>query len=90
MIDNTNPTIEERRRYIEMAKAEQFSVIGYYFESKIEDCIARNNQSLGKKIPEKGIRGTHARLEIPKYQEGYDKLYYVKIKDGRFLVELWN
>lgn len=90
VIDNTNPTIEERKRYIEIAKVEQFSVIGYYFESKIEDCMERNWKRAEKHIPEKGIRGTHARLEIPKYEEGYDQLYYVKIIDDQFLVELWK
>jgi len=42
VIDNTNPTPEERSRYIELAKSRNFSIIGYYFESKIADSIQRN------------------------------------------------
>ncbi|WP_036485638.1 AAA family ATPase [Myxosarcina sp. GI1] len=91
VVDNTNPTPEERKRYIEPAKERGFKIIGYYFESKIADSIRRDrNRPPKQQIPEKGIRGTYARLIIPIYAEGFDELYYVRLLPEReFIVEKW-
>jgi predicted kinase len=91
VIDNTNPTLEERKRYIEPAKRQGFYVVGYYFESKIADSIQRNqSRTLEYQVPEKGIRGTHARLILPKYIEGFNELYYVQLlPEGTFTVKEW-
>jgi predicted kinase len=92
VVDNTNPSLEDRLRYIEPAKIHKFQVIGYYFESKILSSIDRNQHcSEAQRVPEKGIRGTHARLVIPKYDEGFDELYYVRLlPDGGFDIAEWN
>jgi predicted kinase len=92
VIDNTNPTIEERAHYIELAKASRFRVTGYYFQSALEDSIRRNAQRSGAEhIPEVGIRGTYRRLELPSVAEGFDALYYVKIEgDSTFNVGAWQ
>ena len=42
VVDNANPLIEERARYIAAAKAAGFRVVGLYFESRVEDCKRRN------------------------------------------------
>jgi predicted kinase len=91
VIDNTNPTVEDRKRYIIPAKEARFDVIGYYFESKIVTSLQRNQQRQGKeRIPDIGIRATHYKLQIPVMHEGFDKLYYVKIDpQGLFVVEEW-
>lgn len=90
VVDNTNPTPEERKRYIQPAKQQRFDVTGYYFESKIADAIQRNQyRNPEQQIPEKGIRGTHKRLVIPTYAEGFDKLYCVRLLPGKFAVEEW-
>ena len=44
VVDNTNPTPEDRKRYIEPSKKQGFDIIGYYFESKIADSIQRNQK----------------------------------------------
>ncbi len=92
VIDNTNPTLEDRQRYIKPAKEKNFQVIGYYFESKIEDCKIRNSQRQGKKvIPIMGILATAKKLVTPSYQEGFEKLYYVKIdRNYSFIIEEWQ
>jgi predicted kinase len=90
VVDNTNPTPEERDRYIKLAKNMNFRVIGYYFESKIADSIQRNqNRELRQQIPEKGIRGTYARLVVPTYAEGFDELYYIRLVQGGFAIQEW-
>ena len=37
VIDNTNPTRAERQTYIAAAQAATFGVVGYYFQSSVED-----------------------------------------------------
>jgi predicted kinase len=90
--DNTNPDVEDRRRYIEPAKAAGFRVTGYYFQSKIEDLINRNlSRPHGERIPEAGILGTYSRLVIPKLSEGFDDLHYVRmVAGGGFEVLEWK
>ncbi|WP_193161663.1 AAA family ATPase [Microbulbifer hainanensis] len=91
VIDNTNPTRKDRERYISAFKNHRFDVVGYYFASPLEDCLKRNAQRKGKeRIPEVGIRATFRKLEMPDIQEGFDKLYRVRINAGRYCVEAWN
>jgi predicted kinase len=92
VIDNTNPAIADRSRYIEPAKAKGFTIIGYYFQSNLEKCKQRNSQREGKqRIPLIGILATQKKLELPSYREGFDRLYYVKIDtDNLFIVEKWQ
>jgi len=91
VIDNTNPSKKDREEYILKLKNKKFSVVGYYFESKISDCIERNKVRLGKdKIPEVGIKGTYNKLELPDYGEGFDALYYVQILDNKFIISDWE
>jgi predicted kinase len=78
VVDNTNPSKEERRRYIEPAKAAGFRLIGYFFPPEIEGSKQRN-ESRPRVVPLGGLLGTYRRLEIPTLDEGFDKLYYVAI-----------
>ncbi len=92
VIDNTNPTKEERRRYIEPAKAAKFRVVGYYLQSSVDECKARNEgRCENQQIPLVGLLGTYKRLELPSLSEGFDELYYVRIaEDGGFVIERWS
>ncbi len=92
VVDNTNPTRQDRQRYIEPAKSSGFRVVGYYFQSKIDDCKRRNDQRADDKIvPLPGLLGTYGRLELPSLDEGFDELHYARItEDGRFVVEEWS
>ncbi|HLO86122.1 MAG TPA: AAA family ATPase [Nostocaceae cyanobacterium] len=91
VIDNTNPTIEDRKRYIPLAKSHGFRVIGYYFEVKLEDCKIRNQQRTGKQvIPIPGILATRKKLTLPSWEEGFDVIYTVKNDlNQSFVVEEW-
>ena len=90
-MDNTNPTCADRHRYIDAAKQAGFKVVGYYFQSRVEDCKQRNEQRpLQDQVPFKGILGTAGRLEIPTFDEGFDELHYVRIDEDRFIVEEWQ
>lgn len=89
VVDNTNPSVEERARYTEPARSGGFRVVGYYFRSQPTEAIVRNNQRTGKaRTPEKGILGTYKRLRVPTMEEGFDELYRVQIdEEGCFIVE---
>lgn len=89
VIDNTNPTKEERRKYIDAAKAAKYSVVGYYFRSKADECLVRN-QMRGEPIPAVGILATAKKLELPSQSEGFDRLNYVRLTEAGFVVEEWQ
>src|SRR5947209_4818962 len=78
VVDNTNPTRAERVIYIQAAKEAGFRVVGYYFQSRVEDCKRRNDQRpSAQQVPIRGILGTAGRMELPSLEEGFDELYYV-------------
>jgi predicted kinase len=92
VVDNTNPTRAERAVYIKAAKDAGFRVVGYYFQSRVEECKRRNDQRpAAQQVPLGGILGTAGRMELPSLGEGFDELYYVKIEEaGGFVVEEWK
>ncbi|OUL24425.1 kinase [Nostoc sp. RF31YmG] len=92
VVDNTNPTVEERRRYITPAKAKGFRVVGYYLQALLEDCKQRNKQRPPKQIvPLVGLLATYKKLVVPSWEEGFDVIYTVKPGlNYSFIVEEWN
>src|SRR5438105_1127957 len=52
VVDNTNPTAAERANYIGPAREAGFSVVGFYFQSRVGDCVQRNAaREGGERIP---------------------------------------
>ncbi len=91
VVDNTNPTINDRGKYINVAKEHKCKIICYYFKSKLNDSLERNKKRIGKEnIPEIGVRGTFNKLEIPSFKEGFDELYYVEINENSFTIKEWH
>lgn len=91
VIDNTNPTAEDRRKYILKAKEQGYRIIGYFMQSRLQECTARNELREGKaKIPARAIAATSNKLEIPAYEEGFDELYFVRMTDTGMTVEKWR
>ncbi|MCM3781554.1 ATP-binding protein [Neobacillus mesonae] len=92
VIDNTNPTLEEREKYIRVAKEHKFRVIGYFFEPNYELSLERNERRVGKeKIPEVGIISTLKKMKAPSYSEGFDEIYTINLEcEGVKISELKN
>lgn len=91
VVDNTSPTRADRQPYITAARAAGFRVVGYYFESRIGDALARNDaRAAAEQVPGRGIHGTHARLELPRRDEGFDELHYVRITTTGFEILPWQ
>lgn len=88
VIDNTNPTKEDRRRYIEPAKDKGYHLVGYFMQSKLADCLERNNRR-ERQVPKKGILATFNKIEMPSLDEGFDELNFVSIEDGEFRISKW-
>lgn len=92
VVDNTNVQPLERAVYIDAGRRAGFRIIGYYFQSVLVDCLARNDSRPGKlRIPAAGVRGRSGELILPTKMEGFDELFYVALdgKDG-FVIEEWR
>ena len=80
VIDNTNPNVEARSRYIQRALDAGFEVLAYYFDTDLKSTLMRNRQRIGKaNISEVGVRATYKKLEKPTLSEGFSAIYQVKI-----------
>ena len=91
VIDKVNAAATDRATYIHLAKAAGFHVVGYYFQSKLDDCLARNAaRPEAEQVPDMAILGTYKRLQLPSPAEGFDRLYYVWTTTGDFVVEEWR
>jgi len=91
VVDNTNPTVADRQRYIPTARAAGYRVEGYFFQSVLQDCVKRNENRAGKaKIPNTAVAAISNRLELPSIAEGFDNLYFVRLADGEFVVVPWK
>jgi predicted kinase len=90
-IDNTNPASTDRQAYLRDARARGVETIGYYFQSKVEDCQRRNRQRTAEeRVPDVAILSAAKKLELPSLEEGFDRLYYVRLTPAGFVVEEWQ
>ena len=91
VVDNTNVTLESRAELIHVGRLYNATVIGYYFEPQVSQCLERNRQRTGKaRVPDVAIFATLKKLVRPSYQEGFDRLFNVHIaNDGAFEVSDW-
>ncbi|MDY6940612.1 MAG: ATP-binding protein [Cyanobacteriota bacterium] len=97
VVDNTNPTVKERARYILPACEKKFEIVGYYFPSDVSQCLKRNaKRSPDRIVPRVGIFATAKKLILPSEKEGFDRLYAVQIKstsnsrDRLFEIQPWT
>lgn len=92
VVDNTNPSLEDRARYIVPARKAGFGVEGFYFQSRVADCLARNATRMGLElVPEGAVRGCAGRMVLPDLSEGFDHLWYVSLLPGAgFMVGEWD
>jgi predicted kinase len=89
VVDNTNPTIETRKRYTEPALEAGFRLIGFYFETPVGDAITRNlARAPNERVLPGSIVRTHKGLEPPEVREGFDQILVARVDgNGGFQVE---
>ena len=82
VVDNTNPTVENRRPLIQLGLEFGVKVVGYYFDSTVRQCVARNRRRTGRdRVPDVAIFATAKKLVPPSYSEGFDELFRVRLTD---------
>ena len=89
VVDNTNPKIEDRKKYIDKGKEYGYHIIGIFFQSIVKDCIERNEKR-GGKVPSKAIASTSNILQMPSRTEGFDELFFVEIINNEFEITKWR
>jgi len=90
VVDNTNPTLEDRAALVGLGRAYGAAIVGYYFDAPAKQCVERNRQREGKaRVPDKAIYITASRLTRPTYAEGFDRLYAVSIV-GNSEFKVWE
>jgi len=89
VVDNTNPEIADRERYIPLAKAHGYEIIGIFFQSIVRDCV-RRNADRDNSVPLQAIPCTSNKLQLPAYDEGFDKLYFTRIVGNGFEITDWR
>ena len=89
VVDNTNPTPAERRRYVEPARAAGFTVVAYLVEVDAAEAFARNAERSGRaRIPDAGVAGTARRFVRPTPEEGFEELWHATAApDGGWRIE---
>lgn len=91
VVDNTNPTREDRARYVVPAKEAGARVVGYYFRSSVFESLERNaERAPAARVCDAAVRGASSRMELPSREEGFDELYHVAIVDDDFVVSEWT
>ncbi|NVB84451.1 MAG: AAA family ATPase [Kofleriaceae bacterium] len=87
VVDNTNPTADERVPLVAIAKAAGARVASYSFIVSVDEAVRRNATREGRaKIENVGIYAVAKRLVVPCAAEGFDELFEVRAIDGAFVV----
>jgi len=80
VVDNTNPTVENRRTLVRQGREHGAKIVGYYFESTVSECVERNRLRAGTaKVPDVAIYATAKKLVCPSYSECFDELFRVRL-----------
>lgn len=89
VLDNTHPARADRRVWLELGQRWKAEPVGYYFASSLADCQARN-QNRRRQVPEVAFYSILKRLERPAPDEGFARLYYVRLTPAGFQVEEYD
>jgi predicted kinase len=91
VVDNTNPTAEERHTPIRLGREFGARIAGYYFESDPHESLQRNDQREGKaRVPAVAIFATAKKFAPPSPEEGFDELFRVRLVASGFDVRSWG
>jgi len=83
VVDNTNVSLAQRSEIIDEAKRQGARLIGYYFDSTVQECVNRNFGRKGAaRVPVPAILSAAKRLRPPTQVEGFDELYTVRSLPG--------
>ena len=75
VVDNTNPTVAERARYVAPAREAGFKVVGYLVDVPFAVAQARN-AARERVVPVVGLGDVARRLVTPTPEEGFDEVWH--------------
>ena len=75
VVDNTNPTVAERARYVVPAREAGFKVVGYLVDVPFAVAQARN-AARERVVPMVGLGDVARRLVTPTPEEGFDEVWH--------------
>ena len=82
VVDNTNPRAIDRLPIIAIAQRFGADVAGYFFPTEAEAALRRNRGRQGRdRVPDVAIFVAKKRLEPPTYEEGFNRLFTVIVKE---------
>ena len=87
VVDNTNPSVEERAgHHRDGARRRERASVGYFFESPLDECAVRNQARPDEaRVPDVGLFATAKRFVRPSLREGFDEILTVRtLPDLRF------
>jgi predicted kinase len=91
VVDNTNPSQQDREPLVSIAHAHHARVVGCFFDVSTREAVARNAGRAGReRVPNVAIFAAAKRLQPPALAEGFDRLFLVHpMPDHKFSVREW-
>ncbi|MCW5809314.1 MAG: AAA family ATPase [Deltaproteobacteria bacterium] len=87
VVDNTNPSVEERAPLVAIARAVGARTISYAFVTTVDDALRRNASREGRaRVIDDGIRSVAKKLTAPTADEDFDERFTVTLGEGGFAV----
>jgi len=88
VLDNTNPTPEDRAAPVALARQFGARVTGYVFITDVHAALKRNRTREGRaRVPDVAIYATNAKFRPPTPEEGFDRLFEVRLSpEGTFAI----
>jgi predicted kinase len=80
-VDATNLSVHERRQWIKMAKSFGYEVQAVFFDVPLEVCLERNRQR-DRSVSEDAMRRMAEKLKPPVFEEGFEKITVVRVKNA--------
>lgn len=87
VVDNTNPTRDERDPLVAIARALGARVSSYSFVTAVEEALQRNSRREGRaRVEDVEIYAVAKRLVSPTDDEDFDQRFEVRLIEERFVV----
>lgn len=88
VVDNTNPTTDERAPLVAIARSVGARAVSYAFVTTVEEAIARNAAREGRaRIADVGLFTVAKRLVLPTEDEGFDARFEVRLTATGFTLQ---